>query len=159
MIICMRKHNRNRTGVAANMSRLEEKTLHTEKIFTGKVISLQVEDVELPNGNVSKREIIKHPGAVAILALTDDDKIVMVEQYRKALEKTIIEIPAGKLEHGEDPVTCAKRELETKYPFSFNSPIIGMSSAMLSCVDLLIFFRLKVLLTPTKTATALQLVI
>lgn len=112
MIICMRKHNRNRTGVAANMSRLEEKTLHTEKIFTGKVISLQVEDVELPNGNVSKREIIKHPGAVAILALTDDDKIVMVEQYRKALEKTIIEIPAGKLEHGEDPVTCAKRELE-----------------------------------------------
>lgn len=94
------------------MSRLEEKTLHTEKIFTGKVISLQVEDVELPNGNTSKREIIKHPGAVAILALTDDDKIVMVEQYRKALEKTIIEIPAGKLEHGEDPVTCAKRELE-----------------------------------------------
>ena len=87
------------------MSRLEEKTLHTEKIFTGKVISLQVEDVELPNGNVSKREIIKHPGAVAILALTDDDKIVMVEQYRKALEKTIIEIPAGKLEHGEDPGT------------------------------------------------------
>lgn len=94
------------------MRHLEEKTLHTEKIFTGKVISLQVEDVEMPNGNVSKREIIKHPGAVAILALTDDDKIVMVEQYRKALEKTIIEIPAGKLEHGEDPETCAKRELE-----------------------------------------------
>ncbi|KQL20344.1 NUDIX hydrolase [Cytobacillus solani] len=94
------------------MSHLEEKTLHTEKVFTGKMISLQVEDVELPNGNVSKREIIKHPGAVAILALTDDDKIVMVEQYRKALEKTIIEIPAGKLEHGEAPETCAKRELE-----------------------------------------------
>lgn len=94
------------------MSRLEEKTLKTEKIFTGKVISLQVEDVELPNGNVSKREIIKHPGAVAILALTDDNKIVMVEQYRKALEKTIIEIPAGKLELGEDPETCARRELE-----------------------------------------------
>jgi ADP-ribose pyrophosphatase len=94
------------------MSRLEEKTLKTEKIFTGKVISLQVEDVELPNGNVSKREIIKHPGAVAILALTDDNKIVVVEQYRKALEKTIIEIPAGKLELGEDPETCARRELE-----------------------------------------------
>lgn len=94
------------------MSRLEEKTLKTEKIFTGKVISLQVEDVELPNGNVSKREIVKHPGAVAVLALTDDNKIVMVEQYRKALEKTIIEIPAGKLELGEDPETCARRELE-----------------------------------------------
>ncbi|WP_026584691.1 NUDIX hydrolase [Bacillus sp. J33] len=94
------------------MSRLEEKTLNTEKIFTGKVISLQVEDVELPNGKTSKREIIKHPGAVAVLALTDDNKIVMVEQYRKALDKTIAEIPAGKLEAGEDPQACAERELE-----------------------------------------------
>ncbi|MBU8879200.1 NUDIX hydrolase [Bacillus sp. FJAT-29790] len=94
------------------MSRLEEKTIKTEKIFTGKVISLQLEDVELPNGKTSKREIIKHPGAVAVLALTDDHKIVMVEQYRKALEKTIVEIPAGKLEFGEDPEVCAKRELE-----------------------------------------------
>ncbi|MBS4191117.1 NUDIX hydrolase [Bacillus sp. FJAT-49705] len=94
------------------MSRLEEKTINIEKIYMGKVISLQLEDVELPNGNTSKREIIKHPGAVAVLALTDDEKIVMVEQYRKALEKTIVEIPAGKLEPGEDPLECAKRELE-----------------------------------------------
>lgn len=94
------------------MSRLEENTVNIEKIFSGKVISLQVEDVELPNGNMAKREVIKHPGAVAVLPLTDDDKIVMVEQYRKALGKTIIEIPAGKLEPGEDPAICAKRELE-----------------------------------------------
>ncbi|GLB58074.1 NUDIX domain-containing protein [Cytobacillus sp. NCCP-133] len=94
------------------MNRLEEKTLKTEKIFTGKVISLQVEDVELPNGKTSKREIIKHPGAVAVLAVTDDNKIVMVEQYRKALDKIIAEIPAGKLEPGEDSQVCAERELE-----------------------------------------------
>lgn len=94
------------------MSRLEEKTLTTQKIFSGKVINLQVEDVLLPNGKTSKREIIKHPGAVAIIALTSDDKIVMVEQYRKALERTIVEIPAGKLEVGEDPAVCARRELE-----------------------------------------------
>lgn len=94
------------------MSRLEEKTIKTEKIFSGKVISLQVEDVELPNGKTSKREIIKHPGAVAVLAVTDDNKIVMVEQYRKALDKIIAEIPAGKLEEGEDPKVCAERELE-----------------------------------------------
>lgn len=94
------------------MSRLEEKTIKTEKIFTGKVISLQIDDVELPNGKTSKREIIKHPGAVAILAVTDDNKVIMVEQYRKSLEKTIVEIPAGKLEPGEDPELCAKRELE-----------------------------------------------
>ncbi|MCM2531757.1 NUDIX hydrolase [Neobacillus pocheonensis] len=94
------------------MSSLEEKTLHSEEIFSGKVISLHVQDVELPNGKQSKREIIKHPGAVAILAVTDENKIVMVEQYRKALERTIVEIPAGKLEKGEQPEVCARRELE-----------------------------------------------
>jgi ADP-ribose pyrophosphatase len=94
------------------MSNLEEKTLHNEEIFSGKVISLHLQDVELPNGKQSKREIVKHPGAVAILAVTDDQKIVMVEQYRKALERTIVEIPAGKLEKGEEPSLCAMRELE-----------------------------------------------
>lgn len=94
------------------MSRLEEKTIESKEIFSGKVISLHVEEVELPNGKTSKREIIKHPGAVAIIALTDDNKIVMVEQYRKALERTIVEIPAGKLEKGEEPAVCARRELE-----------------------------------------------
>ncbi|WP_066060794.1 NUDIX hydrolase [Neobacillus soli] len=94
------------------MSKLEEKTLHSQEIFSGKVISLHLQDVELPNGKHSKREIIKHPGAVAILAITDDKKIVMVEQYRKALERTIVEIPAGKLEKGEEPALCARRELE-----------------------------------------------
>ncbi|WP_423407295.1 NUDIX domain-containing protein [Heyndrickxia sp. MSNUG] len=94
------------------MRPLEEKTLKTERIFTGKVISLQVDDVELPNGNTSKREIVKHPGAVAVIPVTAENKIVMVEQYRKALERTIIEIPAGKLESGEKPVVCAGRELE-----------------------------------------------
>lgn len=94
------------------MRPLEEKTLKTEQIFTGRVISLQVDDVELPNGNVSKREIVKHPGAVAVIPVTAENKIVMVEQFRKALERTIIEIPAGKLESGEKPEICAARELE-----------------------------------------------
>jgi ADP-ribose pyrophosphatase len=94
------------------MASLEEKTLKSEEIFSGKVISLHLQDVELPNGKRSKREIIKHPGAVAILAITDEKKIVMVEQYRKALERTIVEIPAGKLEKGEEPALCARRELE-----------------------------------------------
>lgn len=101
----------NRTGVA-KMSQLEEKTIQTEQIFTGRIVSLQVDDVLLPNGKTSKREIIKHPGAVAIIAITEDNKIVLVEQFRKALERTIVEIPAGKLEQGEDPKVCAIRELE-----------------------------------------------
>ncbi|UII54717.1 NUDIX hydrolase [Cytobacillus spongiae] len=94
------------------MSQLEEKTLHSEKIFSGRVISLQVDEVKLPNGRTSTREIVKHPGAVAVIPITSDGKIVMVEQYRKALEKTIVEIPAGKLEKGEEPASCARRELE-----------------------------------------------
>ncbi|MET3682396.1 ADP-ribose pyrophosphatase [Alkalibacillus flavidus] len=94
------------------MSKFEEKTIHTETIFKGKVIDVEVDEVQLPNGKTSKRELVRHPGAVGILALTDDHKIVMVEQYRKALGKSIIEIPAGKLEQGENPESTAARELQ-----------------------------------------------
>ncbi|QOR65355.1 NUDIX hydrolase [Cytobacillus suaedae] len=94
------------------MDHLTEKTLSKEILYEGKVIDLHIEDVELPNGKTSKREIIKHPGAVAILAITDENKIVMVQQYRKALERVIVEIPAGKLEPGEKPEITALRELE-----------------------------------------------
>jgi ADP-ribose pyrophosphatase len=91
------------------MKHLEEKTIAKEQIFSGKVIDLYVEDVELPNGKTSKREIVKHPGAVAVLAVTDEGKII---QFRKPLERTIVEIPAGKLEKGEEPEYTALRELE-----------------------------------------------
>ncbi|HZG70015.1 MAG TPA: NUDIX hydrolase [Chondromyces sp.] len=94
------------------MMKFEEKTLKTEKIFEGRIIKVQVDDVELPDGKQSKREIVKHPGAVAILPVKDDGKIIMVEQYRKPLERTLIEIPAGKLEPGEEPEATALRELE-----------------------------------------------
>ncbi|MFP7493726.1 NUDIX hydrolase [Terribacillus saccharophilus] len=94
------------------MKKFEEKTIETSKIYDGKVISLRVDTVSLPDGNTSKRELIKHPGAVAIIPITKDGKIIFVEQYRKALEKSIIEIPAGKLEPGEEPEVTAVRELE-----------------------------------------------
>lgn len=94
------------------MTKFEEKTIKTEQIFNGKVINLQVDDVTLPDGKSSKRELVKHPGAVAVIAMTPDNKVVFVEQYRKPLEKTLIEIPAGKLEKGEKPEVSAKRELE-----------------------------------------------
>lgn len=94
------------------MKKFEEKTIDKEVLFEGKIIKLQVEKVSLPNGKTSKREIIKHPGAVCVIALTDEDKIIMVEQYRKALERSILEIPAGKLEPGEEPIITAARELE-----------------------------------------------
>ncbi|MFD0770802.1 NUDIX hydrolase [Bacillus sp. CGMCC 1.60114] len=94
------------------MSNLEERTIATEPIFDGRIIKVRVDEVVLPNGETSKREIVKHPGAVAIIAITDDEKIVLVEQYRKAMEKALVEIPAGKLEPGEKPEATAIRELE-----------------------------------------------
>lgn len=94
------------------MDHLYEKTVSTTPIFKGTVISLRAENVRLPNGEEAVRELVHHPGAVAIIPFTEDGKIVVVRQFRKALEKTIIEIPAGKLEAGEQPKASAHRELE-----------------------------------------------
>ncbi|MBU8565451.1 NUDIX hydrolase [Virgibacillus pantothenticus] len=94
------------------MKKFEEKTIRSKQIYKGHVVHLQVDDVSLPNGKEAKREIIKHPGAVAVIPITKENKIVLVEQYRKPLEKSILEIPAGKLEPGEEPETTAIRELE-----------------------------------------------
>lgn len=88
-----------------------EETLETKPIFQGRMISLQVDTVKLPDGGTATREIVKHPGAVAVLALIDG-KMLVVEQYRKPLERVQVEIPAGKLEPGEDPLEAAVRELE-----------------------------------------------
>jgi ADP-ribose pyrophosphatase len=103
------------------MENLYEKTISKEQIYSGKVIDLYIEEVELPNKKTGKREVVKHPGAVAVLAVTDEGKMLMVEQFRKPLEKTIIEIPAGKLEKGEDPLECAKRELLEETGFACES--------------------------------------
>ncbi|PZE22021.1 NUDIX hydrolase [Paenibacillus xerothermodurans] len=91
--------------------KFEEITISSQPIFEGRVISVHVDTVQLPNGAMSTREIVRHPGAVAVLALLDD-RMLVVEQYRKPLERSQIEIPAGKLEPGEDPAEAAKRELE-----------------------------------------------
>lgn len=94
-----------------------EKILRTQQIFSGRVVNLSVHDVELPDGKQSKREIIKHPGAVAIVALDDDQNVLLIRQYRLGAQKTLVEIPAGTLEPGEPADVCAVRELreETGY--------------------------------------------
>lgn len=96
---------------------LKEPTVASEKIFQGKVITMQVDTVKLPNGDQATREIVRHPGAVAVLAVTDEERVVLVRQYRKPCDRVLLEIPAGKLEPGEEPLACAKRELleETGY--------------------------------------------
>lgn len=89
--------------------------------MNGKVIDVQVDDITLPNGKMSKREIVRHPGAVGIIPVTPDNKLLCVKQYRKPLEKTLIEIPAGKLEEGEAPEVTALRELEEETGYSTNT--------------------------------------
>lgn len=103
------------------MNTFEEKTLSTESIFEGKIINLQVDKVRLPNGKTSTRELIKHSGAVAIIPLTKNNEIVFVKQYRKPLEKVLLEIPAGKLEMGEKPELTAVRELEEETGYTTDS--------------------------------------
>ncbi|SIT66833.1 NUDIX domain-containing protein [Edaphobacillus lindanitolerans] len=94
------------------MEKFEERTVSTKTIYEGKIITVELDDVILPDGKPAKRELVRHPGAVAIVPLLEDGRIVLVEQYRKALGKSMIEVPAGKLEPGEAPAVTARRELE-----------------------------------------------
>ena len=97
---------------------IEEKTISSDRIYTGKTISLKVDTVEVPNRGYQKREIVEHNGAVGIVAITSENKVVLVKQYRKAIEKELWEIPAGKIEIGESPKECAIRELKEETGYS-----------------------------------------
>ena len=81
----------------------EEKVKKVEHVFDGKIIDLDIETVELPNGKEAKREIIRHKGAVAIIAITDENKMVFIKQWRAPLGQVTLEVPAVKIEPGEDP--------------------------------------------------------
>jgi ADP-ribose pyrophosphatase len=91
---------------------LYEKKLTSKQIFDGKVVKLFVDTVELPDGSEAIREIVRHPGAVCVIPVTKDMDVVTVKQYRYAFEQIMLEIPAGKLEPGENPLEAVKRELE-----------------------------------------------
>jgi ADP-ribose pyrophosphatase len=81
-------------------------------IYTGKVVTLNVDTVQLPNGVTIDLETIRHPGAAAVVPIKDDGTVVLIRQFRHAAGGFIYEIPAGKLDRGEDPLNCAARELE-----------------------------------------------
>lgn len=89
-----------------------EKTINEKNIFNGKIIDVSLLTVELPDKSKSTREIVRHPGGVAVLAFKDKDTILLVEQFRKPFEKVIFELPAGKIDSGEEPEICGRRELE-----------------------------------------------
>ncbi len=90
---------------------LEEKKLSSEEIFDGVAIHLFRDEILLPNGNKGVREVIRHPGAVCVIPVTEDGEVIFVNQFRYAFNKVTLEVPAGKLEKGEDPLEAAMREL------------------------------------------------
>ena len=91
---------------------LTEKTIKSEKIFEGNIIKVRVDTVELPDGSESTREIVEHPGGVAVIAIDENEDVLMVRQYRKPFDKVCFEVPAGKLDAGEETLNCGVRELE-----------------------------------------------
>ena len=90
---------------------LAERPLTEDVAWTGRIFNVDRLRVELPDGRVAIRDVVRHPGAVAVVALTEDGRICLVRQYRTALGRVTVEIPAGKLSPGEDPLECASREL------------------------------------------------
>ena len=91
---------------------MQEKTLQSTMVFQGRLIHLEVMDVALEDGTRAVREVVRHPGAVAVLARTREERYLLVRQYRKPLERVMEEVIAGTLHPGEPPETCARREVE-----------------------------------------------
>ena len=99
-------------AISAASDELAERTIATTPLYHGRIFDLESQTVELPNGQTALRDVIRHPGATAILALNENDEVLLVDQWRTALGEVLREIPAGKLEPGEDPRNCAIRELQ-----------------------------------------------
>ena len=122
------------------MSKLTEKKVSSEKIFSGKLIDLYLDQVQLPNGNISSREWVDHPGAVCVLPVLPSQEICLIRQYRYGPGQEFIEIPAGKLDKGELPADCANRELAEEIGYTANKltlltqihPAIGFANENMS---------------------------
>lgn len=92
---------------------LEEKQLNAEYLYKGRIINLRRDEALLPNGKSATREVVEHPGGVCVAALTDDNEVLFVRQYRYPYSEVVLEIPAGKRDGAnEDPLECGKRELK-----------------------------------------------
>ena len=99
----------------------------TKNIYTGHVVTLNVDTVKLPNGVTVDLEVVRHPGAAAIVPMKDAETVIMIRQFRHAAGGFIFEVPAGKLHSGEDPRQCAARELEEEIGYTSRS-LVHLSS-------------------------------
>jgi ADP-ribose pyrophosphatase len=96
----------------------QEPTIHSERIYSGKLIDIRVDAVELPSGRQTRREIVEHGACTTIVALDSDNNVLLVRQYRKPVEEMLLETPAGNVEAGENPLECARRELQEETGYS-----------------------------------------
>lgn len=101
--------------------KFEEKTLDTQLVYDGKILKIYKDNVEVSDGHKSFREVVKHSGGVVVVALKDAETILLVKQFRYPIQETILELPAGKLEQGENPFEAAKRELEEETGYCANN--------------------------------------
>ena len=97
---------------------LTETKISSEPVYESSFVTISRDTVRLPNGNEGQRVVIRHPGAACVLAETADGEIVFVRQWRYALGAALLELPAGKLDAGEDPAACALRELAEETPYA-----------------------------------------
>ncbi|MCM0760094.1 NUDIX hydrolase [Sporomusa sphaeroides DSM 2875] len=99
---------------------LYEKPVSSNRLFEGKIINLRRDEVILPNGRTATREVVEHPGAVAVVPITKTGQVVLVRQFRHPVGRIILEVPAGKLDRNEKPEDCALRELAEETGFVAN---------------------------------------
>ncbi len=121
---------------------MAEETLSRQQVYDGHILKLRVDRVRLPGGGISEREIVEHDSCVAIVAIDGDDNVLLVRQFRKAVEKELLEIPAGGIEAGEEPAAAVRRELaeETGYRPQTVAEIGGFYSSPGYCTEYLHLF-------------------
>ncbi len=128
-----------------NDNSLTETQVSSEKIYDGHIINVYKDTVSLPNGNISVREVVRHPGAACIVPLTDSGEVLAVRQYRYALGRVTLEIPAGKLDPGESPEVCVLRELAEETGFTAGEliPLGQLHTAVGFCDEVIHMYAAK----------------
>lgn len=122
-------------------SKFLEKCLEENLVYDGRIIKVFNDTVSLPNGKTAYREVVRHPGAVGIVAIKDQN-ILMVNQYRYPLGKETLEIPAGKIDPGEDPQKCAARELREETGYDGDLDYLGVFNTSPGFADETIYLYL-----------------
>ena len=128
-----------------------ERTLSSQRVYEGRAVKLRVDTVRKPSGKVTTREIVEHADAVAVVVLDSRDRVILVRQYRKAVGKTLLEVPAGSVDPGEQPINTVRRELQEEIGYLPNKidRLGGFYSAPGYCTEYLHLY-LATYLIPSK---------